>query len=346
MPPMSGPLEHDDTSQVPPTRVRAHPRWFLIALGMMVVLFAAAMFGRDRIRAHWWSYRLAGAEDTPSQSYYLGALSAVGSSARGAVERLAVSEEPQLRAMAVAVLTSTTETWSVEILGRLLNDTDVDVRESAALALGFMRTDPARAVLCQAVEADVGAAAAVYALGRTGGAAARDLICDVPASHPSPAVRAQAVETLADMIRMDEAGPAPSDARVNSACDPWLRLAGALADDGAFTGLLAIEREVEGAMAFASSGHPLGAVSATSRPVEGVRTVGRVAAKQLSALTGDAIVPVVELSPGRQAELADRCRGAYLRRGEAAGGPVAPRHAEKPASAPVGSSDTPQDQRQ
>lgn len=320
-------------------------RGFPITLGVMVILFVAAMLGRNHIRAHWWAYRLAGADDLSSQSYYLGALSAVGSSAQGAVERLAEDDAPHVRAMAVVILESSAQTGSVRILGRLLNDTNVDVRESAALALGFMQTEDARAVLRRAIEeGSAGAAAAVHAHGRTGGATARDLICDALAFHASPAVRAQAVETLADMITMEAADPARSGERGRGVRDPWLALVGALADDGTFDGPLAIEREVAGARAFAAAAQALGPAPPAGTPAEGPRTVGHLAAKQLSALSGDTLEPVTELSPRRQADLADQCHRAFLRRGDASRYPPLPRDAEKPASAPAGSSDTFQDQ--
>ncbi len=342
MPPMSG--QPEQPPMTPPPAKRAS-RWFPIALGAMVVLFIAVMLGRNHIRAHWWAYRLAAAEDASSQAYYLGAISSVGQSAQGAIDRLAKKDAPHLRAMAVVVLEASKGSWSIQILGRLLNDTDVDVRESAALAIGFMRTEPARAVLRKAIESNVdGAAAAVHALGRADGATARDLLCEVLTTHPSPAVRAQAVETLADTIRMEAAEPTKHDARDAGSCDPWLALAGLLADNDVFDGSLAIEREIAAAMAFASAGRPLDAATTSISLAKNRRTVGQIAAKQLSALSGEVIVPVVELAAGQQAEFAGRCRQAFLQRSNTAAGSLLPGDAEKPTSTPASSSDTSQDQ--
>ncbi len=56
-------MDGEETTNVAAKR-RGPRTWvFPASIGILIVLFAVAMFQRNRIRAHWWAYRLNQVED-------------------------------------------------------------------------------------------------------------------------------------------------------------------------------------------------------------------------------------------------------------------------------------------
>ena len=328
--------EQEDTASAPAPR--SLRRWWPPAL-VLLICCLAVIHQRNRIRAYWWASRLVQTEDLGARGYYLASLAAVGEMATGAIERLSRNEDPEVRVLAIFPLKSLPQEDALPVLRRLLDDSDMDVRESAAVALAFMSSPGARAVLREtAVSQAKGAATAAGALGRSQDPSDMETLCQVLAQHPSPAVRAQAAESIAALLLgEDDPGEAEAAAAMPDGCDPFLALVHGLADGAMFAGSLSLEREVAAAARF---------VRRQGRRVEGVgsaqdsasaarRRVADVAAKGLSSLTGRVVTPLAEQSAAQQAVFADRCRRWYLQRLHPPSG------VENPPSASPGSSDTP-----
>lgn len=327
----------EDIASAPQSQ-SARRRWPLA----LVLLFCCLVIihQRNRIRAYWWSSCLVRTDDLGARGYYLASLAAVGDKAAGAIERLSRNEDPEVRALAIYPLKSLPAEAAMETLHRLLNDSDRDVRESAAVALVFMSSAGARAVLREtAASEEPGAAEAVSALGRSQDAADLEALCQALARHPSPAVRAQAAESLAARL-MEETvrGESEAPAVAPHGCDAFLALVQSLADDATFSGLLSLEREIAAAAGFAQrQGRSAFAADRAPGPAPPPRrTVADVAAKGLSSLTGRALVPRKDRSAVQQATLAAWCRRIYRQRRLRPGG-----SGENPPTTLPGSSDTP-----
>jgi len=285
---------------------------------LLVTGLAVLVYERNRLRAHWWAHRLVQTEDLAERGYYMASLAAVGNDAAGALDALSRNADPDVRSLAVFGLKRLPEATALEELGRLLNDPNADVRESAALALFFMPSDRAKDVLRRRAESqEPGAAAAVAVLGRSDSPADAALLCRILNGHHSPAVRAQAAESLAARLQEDaRAATSQSSSGLAQKCDPFLALVRALADDSPFSGELSLEREIAAAASFAQRrGVPLenrgpGSVH-SSRPQ---RTVADIAARGLSSLTGRTVIPQADRSARQQAVIADQCRRWFFQR--------------------------------
>ncbi len=289
----------------------------------MVALFVVAVLQRDRLRSQWWAWQLARTTDPRQQAYYLALLAAVGDSADGAVERLADHEDPAVRSLAVVALAAMPEGRGVDRLAALLADPDGEVSSSAAVCLAFMADESPVGVrgldlLIQATGLpDTGPAlAAAAALSRVSLPAALEALGQAAAHHPSPWVRAQAVESLATQAATSvrpNVGAATSPVvfpQVGSG-DIIDALVASLLDEGRFAGELAFEREIARAAGFAGSGlasQPGGAAAAAER------RVAEIAAAGLSAITGRHIDAAGVPAFGSPAEFAAQCRGWIIDR--------------------------------
>jgi hypothetical protein len=266
----------------------------------MFGLFAATIWQRNVIRAHWWVWNLQRTSVPAEQGYYLSCLSSIGNDAVGAVNRMAFSPDAQTRLLAIFPLQRLTDPTHLSILGHLLSDDDADVREAAGLAIAFSSDQLAPTILCSATQDKDAriAANAAAACGRSEHAAS----CLYYASiHPQPLVRAQAVESLSELIASDGEG-LEWTIKVKG---PLETLIHALADHGSFDGPLALERESERAGGFLQT-KGLNA----SQPSRQHRTVAEVAASSLSGLTGTSITTRATMSDEESQRIATRLRTA------------------------------------
>jgi hypothetical protein len=323
---MNGKQEYPPSTR-PPSKPKKKARWFWPAIGVLLCVFTAATIQRNRIRAHFWARQLAETQDPGQQAYYLASLAAVGHSAAGAIEALARHELPQNRALAVVALARLPEQSGLDELARLVGDADREVAESAALSLAFMEgVEPVQALL-RAIASDspTTAAAAAAALSRIDPPDALGALCTAASSHPHPLVRAQALESLAVCFtpakpplprsppgpQLDDTGesPSPADLRPPHTCDPVGVMVTALSDQGRFSGLLSLERQVALAAA-AANRHAVPSSAVTpSPPLEpDGRTVAQVAALSLGTLTGKKFDHPTPITAADRARLVAQCR--------------------------------------
>ena len=292
--------------------------WPAVAIVVLLCLFAAAMYQRNSLRAHWWAARLAASQDLRTRAYYIALLTSVGDSAAGAIHRLTQDSRPEVRALAIPAMARLSKKDKLTELGGLLADPDDEVRDSAATALAFMDNNPATRILIEHARSNQtrSAASSVAALARLSSPAAVSTLCGTVASHPDPFVRAQAVESLASYIAgepREELLAPPSSQPAN---DPILLLVRALQDQAPFTGRLALERQIAAVTSVVSTSPPprpdkstnlhLDAAPTSSSTLQ--RPVAEVAAHWLSTLTDHQITTAASRTAAEQAELADQYR--------------------------------------
>lgn len=311
---------------------QSRSRWPAVVLAVFVALFLLTIWQRNRIRAYWWAARLEKAEDLTARTYYLSCLVSVGDSAKGAICRLARSENSEVRALAIPAMARLSEPVRFAELDRLLADSDAEVRQSAALALAFAGSEAATNVLARRAmgrDSAEGTMTAAAALSRLSSPAALAVLCKVAREHPNAAVRAQAVESIGAWLVSETGRDSAATSRPASDGEPFGVLVALLADRGDFAGALSLEREIASAERAAKGpdGVPLPKGAHVAGPREpaslsasatGHRTVADVAAHWLSLLSLEAVEPRTRRSSSEQAELADRCRQAW-----AAGEPAA-----------------------
>ncbi|MFQ5422716.1 MAG: HEAT repeat domain-containing protein [Phycisphaerae bacterium] len=287
-------------------QIRSRSRWFVASILLLVALFVAAMVERDRIRAHWWSWRLTRTHRPAELAYYASSLAAVGDAALGATRGLARAGRADVRSIAVAVLGHLPVPDAVPILATLLADPDPDVRASAALSLAFFRDPQAEAALMQSALSNNAkvAAAATAALGRLQAPAARNRLCRVLRNHPDSFVRAQAAETLGEAI--DAGSPTTHPALRSSDADVIRELVHALVDDEPFTGRLATERQIDAITAEVSATTTLPVEVPAKASEQTSRTVAWIAARSIRNLTGVRADMTIRRSSADESALAKR----------------------------------------
>ncbi len=269
----------DQQSGEVPTAPRSN-RAFRLALVLLIGLFIVVLLQRQRLRAHYWAWKIAQSESLEERGRYLNALMSVGEPGIGAMGRLAADPDPDLRMLAVMAYRSLPRPAMIGGLRPMMADADVDVRESAALGLAFDGHDAATATLKESVlhpDAHVASAAAA-ALARVTDPSAAGVLTDALMSHPSPLVRAQAAESIGAWLIARTPSDEPGFQFADAAC---LRaLFGAHSDQGRFDGMLSLEREIQAASVFAASRGMVTAAAAAP----GSRTVAQVALAQLAHL--------------------------------------------------------------
>jgi len=261
-----------------------------LPLAILIGLFLLVVLQRRQIRSHWWAFRLARTEDTIARGYYLSCLAATGEPATEAIRRLATDHRADVRALSVFALQRLPAGSGIRDLARLMRDEEWSVREAAASGLAFMGTNAAvealRETLAQPEEAPAAAAAA--ALGRADDRLSCESLKKAAGGHPSALVRAQAIESLAGLLR-DSVAPSARTFAAQGTCDPLTILIGALRDHGLFEGPLALERQIAAAAARLGASQPSGCDSP--------RTVAQLSAhilRELGALPETHATPVTE----------------------------------------------------
>jgi len=257
----------------------------------MALAFGAVLIYRNRIRSEWWAHKLADATVPADQSYYVSCLSACGDDAMPAIRRLIRDPSPEVRALALVLLGHRPIETIVRDIPPLLHDPDRDIRESAGTTLAFTATPAAIALLRDTAVApnENVACSALAALGRTSDPAAMATLCDALARRPQAMVRAQAAESLAEMI-LPTPGAAPPFEIPTKDCDPVALLIHALGDTGPFDGILSTERQIDRIAAHVARQTTQPVSGRADRPIS--RTVAMVAATALTRLTGIDQAPV------------------------------------------------------
>jgi len=266
-------------------QARSSNRRFTIALALMAAAFLVVLLQRNRIRCEWWARQLAAAASPADQSYYVSCLISCGDDAMPAIRRLIRDPRAEVRAVALVLLGRRPANAIVADIAPLLHDPDRDIRESAGMTLAFTAAPAAIDLLRDTAVApreDV-ACAALAALGRTGDPAALASLCDALARRPQPLVRAQAAESLAEMIA-PAPGARPALAIPTDTCDPVEVLIRALGDGEPFDGVLSTERQIAQIAAHVSRQTTQPVSRPDGRPPS--RTVAVVAAEGLTRLTG------------------------------------------------------------
>lgn len=173
-----------------------------IAIGVLVILWATAMLLRWEIRTRWWEYRLVHAESSQSRGYYFACLASVGDRAVGTAGRLLRNPSAEVRVEAVGLLHRCRSERARILLLKAMHDTDIDVREAAALGLALHHDRSAMLQLLEMLkshEPDAALAAAV-AMQHIGGpeaaAALVETLRNSPADESFLKVRAQAIDSL------------------------------------------------------------------------------------------------------------------------------------------------------
>lgn len=310
-----------ESSHDPPPATRATAPSglpFKVCIVLLLGLFGLSMLQRNRIRAHWWAYRLARTDDAAEQAYYVAALSAVGEHAGGAARRLARHPRPDVRSCAVAVLGRLPAESALPALIELMGDPDRDIRESAALTLAFADTPEAESALVDgALRPDPStAAAAAAALGRMARSTAQTRLCAVLRTHPDAHVRAQAAESLGDSIA---AGGIPSPLQTSGdtskpEADAILTLVHALSDRVEFDGTLAAERQMAEVARHLTRSTTLPVRPGRPAAPGQRRTVADIAAQTLNRLTGPPPDGWKDDDTADPAIVADRLRSRIERR--------------------------------
>lgn len=311
------------TPEPPDPRPSIHNRvkfpWLPVGLVALAAFLTLVIYYRNHIRARWWAHRLVRAQDLNQQTYYLNSLIAVDEAAITAIRSLTRNEDANIRLLAVIALKSLPEQKAVDVLTRLLNDSSVDVRESAALALAFMQSGKATGHLISAsIKKQSGpASAAVMALGRVPSSVALKALCKALDGHPLPVVRAQAAESLAEWVQSSMRTPAMHEALyTQEVCDPFLVLVRALEDRAIFSGDLSLEREINSARDFVRRRDPMIEGLVKAPPESRERTVAEIAENGLSRLTEREIRSLDDTSTEAKTILAEQCRQWFFGRQE------------------------------
>jgi hypothetical protein len=284
--------------------------WHTCAIAVIAIICILAVIERDRVRAHWWAWRLAQTTDIRQRDYLLACLTSVGEASAGALNNLAGNSDASLRLIAVFGLCKIPPALAIPGLSSLLSDQAIEVRLQAATSLAFFDTPAAIETLYRAAKSESAdeAGAAVAGLARVPAPLALPALCDASRTSKSPYVRAQTIESMGELLTSEDGQPSPG-------CDPLMQLIECLSDQGKFDGYLALELEVSKATKAASKSAPTSLKGpATSDTPPSDRTVRQIAATILQQATGVPIRADANRTESERAELATRCRAALRQR--------------------------------
>lgn len=285
--------------------VRRQPFWFVASITLMICGFLAVVVMRDQIRARWYVRQLRESRDIQQQSYYLSRIAQLGEKAASAVEFLAADPNPQIRLLAISILSRATAYDAVSPLYTLMYDSDQTVRDSAAVALAFLADNGSadaltalKNMLQQRYDGgELGAAAAAAGLARVEASKSAPLLAFALSSRAAPMVRAQAVESLGVLAQACERPD------VDSLTILFLKpLVRALGDHGEFAGSLALEREISAVVGFVANSNGSPASQPTTGD-HGRRKVSDVARRVLFEATGHNIDSPVSADTPEEDEL-------------------------------------------
>ena len=120
----------------PPSGRRADRRMFVL-IAAMVVVWALILVCRNPIRAHWWTHRLAAADDPDQRLLYLQRLVALGPGGATAVEALLNDPDAAIRGLGVALVNHTRPRRARRLLVEMMTDPDLRYDHVLAMRLGM-----------------------------------------------------------------------------------------------------------------------------------------------------------------------------------------------------------------
>ena len=169
------------------------------ALTGMLICFALVVVFRVDIRMRWWAYRLRHSTDAPSRMYYTKLLASTGERAVPVLDELLTDTDAGVRSFAVALLNSLKSKQSFDLLARACRDEDHDVRRNSIFGVSLRDSPDVLPFLVLLVndgdeETAMIAASRLEGLGHPGALAA---LKKLATQDPRPAVRAQAIQSLA-----------------------------------------------------------------------------------------------------------------------------------------------------
>ena len=192
------PMNSQDHRKAPKPTTSRGRRATLVAIVVLLSLWAAAIWFRMEIRAYWWAYRITQVEEPELRGYYAAGLSAIGNQALAALPRLLNDHRASIRLIGVRILRSCPDARSLDYLLARLSDPSIEVSDAAALQI-VLRPDRLKAVPVLGAMVDgptPTAAAAMAALERIGGPQAERILRTRLSTAADPDVAAQAIESL------------------------------------------------------------------------------------------------------------------------------------------------------
>jgi len=285
----------------------------VITLCLMVCAFVVIVFQRHQIRL-WWYVRALDASSGGAETLQLyDRIAAELAASESAMLAGVRSERSDVRLIAAGLVTKLDEPQAMRALDTLLRDDDPDVRGVAALMLAFDTRKAAWARLTGAIKSDdtTAAAAAASVINRTTYDDAPCILVEALKSHASPTVRAQAAESLiVTLIGSTVKDPNLASAWAQSSqrhrdCGVYVALAEALADEGAFKGRLAYERELDDVIAQAGA-RGIAVEGRGTDETDKARTVGGL----IRSMLDEAFALPAETYAMGPAEIADALRQA------------------------------------
>lgn len=282
-------------------------RGVVIILVAMIFVFLLVIWQRNRIRGYWWAHQIKSTTDITQQAYFIACLASIRDEAEGGVTSLVHDPREEIRLTAIPASQDMSPARRVELvlLPLFLSD-DEDVAAAAATAIAFSHWEPGDKILLSFADSDHEslAVAAAVGLARIDSDAATAALCNMVLNHKSPKARAQAIESLAGHLQ-EQSNHIPAND------EPIAVLVSALSDTAAFTGSLAIEREIESVSAAVTAKKGMRVTTSDSIPSP-QRRVADVAAAALSQLTGHDI-PAKPVDSADQPRFIDECKAWIAR---------------------------------
>jgi HEAT repeat protein len=247
----------------------------IVSIGVLVSIWAVVMLNRNAIRAHYYGYRLARADNAATNIYYFSRLASLGDAAVGPAKRLLANDDANIRSLGAAVLHTAKSDRSRDLLLGALEDTDPEVRRVAVIGLALRHDQAALNPLIEmlAEPTEHPALGAASALERIGGDDAVAALLDATQSHPVTNVRAQAIDSLGWL-------------RASAAIDTLIEL---LSDGTPVRIETAFDRDLRQTYVTARDGLQMQGVVVeppTSLPAAG-RTIADLAARALRRITNE-----------------------------------------------------------
>lgn len=181
------------------------------AIVVMVVVWIAVMATillSPSVRARYWGWRLMRSSSDDERETYASRLSFFPDASLGVTRRLLTDANPEVRRWAVRIVEHSRGSEVEDLLFARLADTDLRVRDAAAIALGRRQAAGLVDRLSRlAVDSDEGpAAAAVFGLQRMANSAAEEGILKALETAQAVNVCVQAIESLG-LLGVERAEP-------------------------------------------------------------------------------------------------------------------------------------------
>ncbi len=174
-----------------------------LAVLLTVAACAAALFFRTELRARYWAWQIARADDDSARARYLAALCGAGERGRWGISALLAADDPALRQAGLLAAQRIDAAWPTERFMHHLQDPDPAVQELAAVSLAIRQHEaalPALKWLFQTGDESTASAAAV-ALEQLGTPGAVGALTELAAERHGVARQAALVDALSGIGR-------------------------------------------------------------------------------------------------------------------------------------------------